>query len=77
MAACVGNVAGWADLTGSNAVQCRMQMGAAAGYASTGECIRQTVQREGWAGLSRGLGGTLARETPGNAIFFSVYEACA
>ena len=57
-----------------SAVQCRMQLGADAGYTSTRECLRRTLQQEGWAGLSRGLSGTLARETPGNAIFFPVYE---
>ena len=34
----------------------------------------QTVQQEGVFGLTRGLGGTIARETPGNALFFTVYE---
>ena len=32
------------------------------------------VETEGWRGLARGTTGTLAREVPGNALFFTVYE---
>lgn len=53
-------------------IKCRLQ----AGYArSTAECLRLTVQGEGYKGLARGVTGTLAREIPGNAIFFTAYEA--
>lgn len=54
-----------------------MQMGIGAGYLSTRDCLRRTREREGWVGLTRGLGATIARETPGNAIFFTVYEVAA
>lgn len=53
-------------------LKCRLQ----AGYArNTAECLRLTVQGEGYRGLARGVAGTLAREIPGNAIFFTAYEA--
>ena len=53
-------------------IKCRLQ----AGYArNTAECLRLTVQGEGYKGLARGVTGTLAREIPGNAIFFTSYEA--
>mmetsp|Transcript_8862 Transcript_8862/g.54541 ORF Transcript_8862/g.54541 Transcript_8862/m.54541 type:complete len:170 (-) Transcript_8862:1372-1881(-) len=53
-------------------IKCRLQ----AGYArNTAECLRLTVQGEGYRGLARGVTGTLAREIPGNAIFFTAYEA--
>ncbi|KAK9799797.1 hypothetical protein WJX73_010363 [Symbiochloris irregularis] len=55
-------------------IKCRMQLGVAAGYTSTHDCVRRTLQQEGLLGLTRGLGGTIARETPGNALFFTVYE---
>ena len=37
--------------------------------------MRQLLAEEGWKGLMRGTTGTLAREVPGNAVFFTVYES--
>jgi hypothetical protein len=45
-------------------------------YQSPLHCIRLTLQQEGAAGLTRGFGATLAREVPGNALFFVTYEVC-
>ena len=52
-------------------MQCRLQMGSTErhhAYAGPLDCLRQTVRTEGLRGLARGLGGTMARECPGNAI---------
>ena len=38
------------------------------------QCLKHLVETEGWRGLARGTTGTLAREVPGNALFFTVYE---
>ena len=40
------------------------------GYSSTAACVRHLVRTEGLLGLTRGVGATMLRETPGNAIFF-------
>ncbi len=38
------------------------------------ECIHRVLQSEGWTGfLGRGLGTTMLREVPSDAIYFSVY----
>jgi hypothetical protein len=37
-------------------------------------CLQQLLAQEGPRGLLRGFGATLAREIPGNALFFTVYE---
>eukprot|EP00201_Polytomella_parva_P020724 CAMPEP_0175040172 /NCGR_PEP_ID=MMETSP0052_2-20121109/1091_1 /TAXON_ID=51329 ORGANISM="Polytomella parva, Strain SAG 63-3" /NCGR_SAMPLE_ID=MMETSP0052_2 /ASSEMBLY_ACC=CAM_ASM_000194 /LENGTH=209 /DNA_ID=CAMNT_0016302305 /DNA_START=496 /DNA_END=1125 /DNA_ORIENTATION=+ len=55
-------------------IKCRMQATTAAAYRSTGDCIRHLIRTEGYQGLYRGLGATMLREAPGNAIFFAVYE---
>ena len=52
-------------------MQCRLQMGGPEhhrAYSGPLDCLRQTVRQEGWKGMMRGLGGTMAREVPGNAI---------
>jgi solute carrier family 25 (mitochondrial carnitine/acylcarnitine transporter), member 20/29 len=43
-------------------------------YKGPLQCVSMTVQEEGLPGLARGLWATLAREVPGNAIFFASYE---
>ena len=44
-------------------------------YANELECLRVVIQTEGWIGLfTRGLGPTIARELPTNAIYFVVFE---
>ena len=43
-------------------------------YRNPVHCLRLSVREEGARGLLRGLGATLAREVPGNALFFTVYE---
>ncbi|KAG2426438.1 hypothetical protein HYH02_014796 [Chlamydomonas schloesseri] len=58
-------------------VKCRMQLaGSSARYPGGPlQVLREVVAAEGWArGLTRGLGATMAREVPGNAVFFTVYE---
>lgn len=45
-------------------------------YANELECLRYVTRTEGWIGLfTRGLGPTLARELPTNAIYFVVFES--
>jgi hypothetical protein len=62
-------------------LQCRMQMsprsptgGGPPTYSGTWDCVRHLLRTEGARGLTRGVGATMARETPGNALFFTVYE---
>ena len=43
-------------------------------YSSAWGCLQDLLRTEGMRGLTRGVGGTMARETPGNAIFFVIYE---
>jgi hypothetical protein len=43
-------------------------------YNSAWGCFQDLLRTEGLRGLTRGVGATMARETPGNAIFFMVYE---
>ena len=52
-------------------IKCRIQDGQ---YKGPLEAIRDTVRREGLRGLTRGTVATMAREIPGNAIFFTTYE---
>lgn len=37
-------------------------------------CLKHVIETEGFRGLGRGTSGTLAREIPGNALFFTLYE---
>lgn len=58
-------------------LQCRMQQAGSAGRYPGGplQVLREVVASEGGLrGLTRGLGATLAREVPGNALFFTIYE---
>ena len=43
-------------------------------YSGPGQCFQHLLKTEGPRGLTRGMGATVAREAPGNAIFFTVYE---
>jgi hypothetical protein len=44
-------------------------------YSNELECLRVVIRTEGWIGLfTRGLGPTMARELPTNAIYFVVFE---
>lgn len=59
-------------------IKCRLQLGAADvvhSYTGPVDCIRQVVRSEGLRGLFRGVSGTLAREMPGNAVYFGSYKA--
>lgn len=60
-------------------IKCRLQLGAsdpAHKYKGPLDCLRQLFKEEGYyRGLTRGLGHTMAREMPGNAIYFSSYVA--
>ncbi|KAG7672182.1 hypothetical protein Ndes2526B_g06834 [Nannochloris sp. 'desiccata'] len=59
-------------------IKCRLQLGAADvvhSYTGPVDCIRQVVRSEGLRGLFRGVTGTLAREMPGNAVYFGSYKA--
>lgn len=57
-------------------IKCRMQLGASDkghNYKGPMDCMKQLVAREGYKGIFRGLGATMIREVPGNAIFFVSY----
>ena len=45
-----------------------------AAYNSAWGCFQDLLRTEGMKGMTRGIGATMARETPGNALFFVVYE---
>jgi hypothetical protein len=49
-------------------IKVRMQTDRA--YRGPGDCARHVIKEEGYAGLMRGLRATMAREVPGNAIYF-------
>lgn len=58
----------------SHPAQCRMQAAdARLAFKTPRDCLRHLFQTEGLRGLARGFSGTLAREIPGNAIYFSTY----
>ena len=59
-------------------LQCRLQLGSKNSiYQHSGplQCVQHLLKTEGPKGLTRGLPATIAREVPGNALFFLVYEA--
>ena len=72
-----GAVAGVA-LTGvlgpAELVKCRVQAGGDAGVAAA---VTRIYRDHGLGGFTRGMGATLAREVPGNAIFFASYEGAS
>ncbi len=75
VAGAVAGVALSAVLGPTELVKCRVQAGGDAGVAVA---VRRIWSADGPRGFTRGLGATLAREMPGNAIFFATYEgACA
>ncbi len=67
----VAGVALSAVLGPTELVKCRVQAGGDAGVAAA---ARRIWAQDGARGFARGLGATLAREVPGNAIFFATYE---
>ncbi|KAK3256883.1 hypothetical protein CYMTET_34008 [Cymbomonas tetramitiformis] len=64
-------------LTPTELVKCRLQAGPPPGqapYKGPFDVISRVLASQGVLGLWRGLGATLIREVPGNAIFFTAYE---
>lgn len=57
-------------------VKCRLQLGIRNKHLYNGprQCLQHLLKTEGARGLTRGMQATVAREAPGNAIFFTVYE---
>lgn len=57
-------------------VKCRLQSQAAAGtnYKGSMDCARKVFASRGVTGLYKGLGATLLREMPANALYFGSYE---
>ena len=43
-------------------------------YSGVLHCLRSSLASEGVKGLTRGMAATMAREVPGNALFFTTYE---
>jgi solute carrier family 25 carnitine/acylcarnitine transporter 20/29 len=46
----------------------------AAPYTSVGQCVRATIATSGWRGPFQGLGPTLLRNAPANAIYLGSFE---
>lgn len=75
-----GGVAGAAVslvLGPSELIKCRMQVNGAGGtvkYSGPMHCFRHLLATEGMLGMTRGLGATMAREVPGNIVYFSTYR---
>ena len=61
-------------LSPAELLKCRLQT-TEAHFPGPLACLRALLREEGPRGLWRGLGATMAREVPGNAVFFSAYEA--
>jgi hypothetical protein len=57
-------------LTPVELIKCRVQVGS----RSTFECIAHTARTEGLVGFTRGGTSALAREVPGMAAYFAVYD---
>ncbi|CAG9461410.1 unnamed protein product [Pedinophyceae sp. YPF-701] len=55
-------------------LKCRMQTAAPGEHSGSLDCLRKAIRDEGWRVLLRGVPGTMAREMPGNAVMFTVYE---
>lgn len=53
-------------------VKCRLQAQPGA-FAGAIDCTRQVVANRGMGGLFTGMGATLSREMPGNALYFMAY----
>jgi hypothetical protein len=54
-------------------VKCRLQVNSEH-FRNPVACLRITAREEGARGLMRGFIPTVAREVPGNALYFTVYE---
>lgn len=72
-AAAFGGVALSFILGPTELIKCRLQARNTI-YKGPLDCVQQTIREEGLRGLTRGMGATMAREVPGNALFFYVYE---
>lgn len=55
-------------------VKCRLQAQPGA-FAGAIDCTRQVVANRGMGGLFTGMGATVTREMPGNALMFMMYNA--
>ena len=53
-------------------IKCRVQDGQ---FRRARDAVADVVTKHGIFGMTRGVAATLAREVPGNALFFTVYEA--
>lgn len=75
LAGAVAGVALSVILSPAELLKCRMQAAdSRLAFAGPRECLRHLLATEGLRGLARGFSGTLAREIPGNAIYFTTYD---
>ena len=43
-------------------------------YTTVGACVRATLRESGWRGPFQGLGATILRNTPANAVYLGTFE---
>lgn len=71
---CANAYSGCWKLCGFYAMQCRLQAQSGRKLAGPIQCASHLLKTEGPLGITRGLGACMAREIPGNSIFFTTYE---
>jgi len=77
---CAGGMAGifsWIFTYPQDVIKSRLQadsFGANQQYSSARQCLQVSIQAEGYAFLGRGIGSTIVRAFPMNAVTFGVYS---
>jgi solute carrier family 25 carnitine/acylcarnitine transporter 20/29 len=82
-AGCLGGFAQCLLLSPTDLIKCKLQVDIQARlgvemvtprYRGIIDCMRQTIQQEGFVGLYRGMGVTVLREVPSYGVYFLVYR---
>jgi solute carrier family 25 carnitine/acylcarnitine transporter 20/29 len=70
----LAGMAAWAVIYPIDVVKTRWQTAPTNTYNSLVDCLRQSVHREGYRFMVKGMGATLARAAPQHAVTFYTYE---